>query len=118
LPIKIVECLKQLGRGGGSFTAHGLQKKKQMNVMDWTLCYAKYEYFSVPPLLSLRGEKSSKVNWTERSAFLTGAIPSCFRLFIKSGRTRKQKPIDVRRSLSVLHCDRGCEIIFPNSGGV
>lgn len=114
---------KTAGRSSGRFYSTRASKKKQMNVMDWTLCYAKYEYFSVPPLLSLKGEKSGKVNWTEYSAFLTGTILSCFRLFIKRDRKRKQKPMNVllalkRRSLSILHSDRGCEIMFPNSGGV
>jgi hypothetical protein len=114
---------KTAGSRRGAVLQHTGYRKKQMNVMDWTLCYTKYEYFSVQPFLSLKGEKSGKVNWTEYSAFLPGAILSCFRLFIKRDRTRKQKPINVplalkRRSLSVLHSDRGCEIIFPNSDGV
>lgn len=88
--------------------------------MDWTLCYGKYEYFSVPPLLSFRGRGSGKVNWTAHSRFLTGAILSRFRLFIKRDRTRKEKPVKVtlaltRKSRSVLRSDRASEIMFPNS---
>jgi hypothetical protein len=94
-----------------------------MNLMDWIPCYAQYEYFfEVPTLLSWRGEKSGKANWTKCSELLAGAVAFCFRLFIRSDVTRKHKPIDVplalkSRSLSVLHSDKGCEIIFPNSGG-